>query len=143
MIRAASRADTGQITGLYRKLYEGDEGLTFYRSVANPARFMAASKVFVAIESGRIVGFCWCVYYEHIRNKGSGYIEELFVERRYRRSGIGSALVREGLRFLKREGAIVVFVFTGPHSTAAKRFYRAVGFRRMKSPVFVMAPLRA
>jgi ribosomal protein S18 acetylase RimI-like enzyme len=138
-IKIANRGDTEQLTKLYKKLYKGDEKTSFYYSKADPTKFSSGSKVFIAVDKNKIVGFCWSIFYEHVRNKGVGYIEELYVDEAYRRRGIGNALIKEAVASLKREKASVIFVFTGPHLEAAKKFYKGIGFRRLHSPVFVLA----
>ncbi|MFP3279135.1 MAG: GNAT family N-acetyltransferase [Candidatus Micrarchaeota archaeon] len=114
---------------LYRKLYAGDEEQEF-KSEADPSYFKAGSKVFVVRLQGKIIGFVWAVFYEHIKNKGVGIIEELFVKEGYRR-GIGRALVNAALNHL-REHSFAVFVTTSPDMEDAQNFYKAIGFRESK-----------
>jgi len=103
----------------------------FFKSEADPSYFKAGSKVFVAKLQGKIVGFVWAVFYEHIKNKGVGIIEELFVEEGYRRRGIGRALVNAALNYL-REHSFAAFVTTSPDMEDAQNFYKAIGFRESK-----------
>lgn len=71
-IEPDKESDNKDITKLFRKLYEGDENMKFYSSKVNPSNVGFGSKVFVAREKNRLVGFCWAVWYEHIKNKGVG-----------------------------------------------------------------------
>jgi len=130
-ISVAEEKDAKELTNLYRKLYAGDEEQEFFKSEADPSYFKAGSKVFVARLQGKIIGFVWAVFYEHIKNKGVGIIEELFVEEGYRRRGIGRALVNAALNYL-RGHSFAVFVTTSPDMEDAQNFYKAIGFRESK-----------
>ena len=135
-IEPATDKDTARLTYLYRKLYEGDEDLDFFRSKATPSYFRSGSKVFVARLDGEIEGFVWVVYYEHIANKGVGVIEELYVNDNYRRRGIGRKLITKAIEYLKKMRATVVLVTTESHKVGAKKFYKAIGFKISKTWFF-------
>jgi GNAT superfamily N-acetyltransferase len=130
-ISVAEEKDAKELTNLYRKLYAGDEEQEFFKSEADQSYFKAGSKVFVARLQGKIIGFVWAVFYERIKNKGVGIIEELFVEEGYRRRGIGRALVNAALNYL-REHSFAAFVTTSPDMEDAQNFYKAIGFRESK-----------
>ncbi|MGC8730218.1 MAG: GNAT family N-acetyltransferase [Candidatus Micrarchaeia archaeon] len=130
-LEIATDDDKDELTGLFRKLYEGDEEQRFFRSEAIPSYFNAGSRVFVAREDGKLVSFVWAVFYEHIMNKGVGIIEELYVADGYRRKGIGKALVLKAVDFLK-EHTIVTVVTTSPEMHDAQEFYKALGFKESK-----------
>ena len=130
-IEVASDKNTYELTQLYRKLYKGDEEQKFFNSKALPSHFVSGSRVFVAKDNGKIVGFLWAVFYEHIKNKGVGIIEELYVDEKYRRKGIGKMLVFKAINFLKKHST-VIFVTTGLHMHDAIKFYKAIGFKESK-----------
>ena len=79
----------------------------------------------MARSQGKILGFVCAVFYEHIKDKGVGIIEELFVDKEYRRRGIGRALVNAALNYL-REHSFAVFVTTSPDMEGAQNFYKAI-----------------
>jgi ribosomal protein S18 acetylase RimI-like enzyme len=128
-VGTAADKDTAKLTQLYRKLYEGDEDQKFFKSSAMPSYFKSGSRVFVARDGNEVKGFIWVIYYEHIRNKGVGIIEELYVDDRYRKRGIGKKLVSKAIEYLKKKHILVMLVTTDPHMTRAKKFYKAVGFK--------------
>ena len=128
-IGTATDRDTARLTQLYRKLYEGDEGQKFFKSNAVANYFKSGSKVFVAKDGNEIEGFIWALYYEHIRNKGVGIIEELYVDDKYRKMGVGKKLVSKAIEYLKKRHVLVVVVTTDPHMASAKRFYKSIGFK--------------
>lgn len=135
-IKAANKKDTKEITKLYRELYKGDEKQGFFKSIADPSYFNSVSKVLIAKKGKNIVGFIWIVYYEHIKNKGIGIIEELYVDTAYRRQGIGRILVKKALEYLKGRVTVVV-VTTGEEMKSAQKFYRALGFKPSKEWFYI------
>jgi len=88
-----------------------------------------------------MIGFCWAIYYEHIKNKGVGVIEELYVDEEYRRKKVGKRLVEAALKFLGKN-SIVVFVSTEDEAKDAQQFYEAIGFTICKGPWYVTIPKR-
>jgi ribosomal protein S18 acetylase RimI-like enzyme len=138
-IETAKESDSEGLTRLFRKLYEGDEDKKFYSSKASPSNVRLGSKVFVARENKRLVGFCWAIWYEHIKNKGVGIIEELYVDEGYRRKGIGKRLVEAALKFMSKK-VIVVFVTTDNQLKDAQKFYESIGFKLSHEPWYVIKP---
>lgn len=130
-IEIARDKDSKEITRLYRELYKGDEEQKFFNSRAIPSHLKAGSRVFIAKENDKMVGFVWAIFYEHIKNKGVGIIEELYVDDGYKRRGIGKALVRKALDYLEKH-SIVAVVTTGEDMKDAQRFYEAIGFTKSK-----------
>ena len=128
-VGTATDKDTVRLTQLYRKLYEGDEDQKFFKSNAVANYFKSGSRVFVARDGNEIEGFILVIYYEHIRNKGVGIIEELYVDDKYRKKGIGKRLVSKAIGYLKKRHVLVVVVTTDPHMASAKRFYKSIGFK--------------
>lgn len=55
------------------------------------------------------------------------YLYEVGVARRWRRRGVGRALVEQLLQYCRRERFDEVFVFTDPANRAAVRLYRGTG----------------
>lgn len=73
-----------------------------------------------------------------------GYLQRLAVDPGVQRLGIGSALVVDGLRWLRRWGAREVFVNTQEDNHAALQLYERLGFRRQRDGLAVLRrPLAA
>jgi ribosomal protein S18 acetylase RimI-like enzyme len=64
------------------------------------------------------------------RASSRGYLQRLAVDPERQRAGVGTALVVDGLRWLRRWGAREVLVNTQEANTVALRLYEALGFRR-------------
>jgi GNAT superfamily N-acetyltransferase len=84
--------------------------------------------VLVAEQDGALVGYIWFVWYEHIKEKGVAYLEELYVVDKLRASGIGKALVSRATELIKKAGIRTVYVAVGNHMKDAQSFYEHVGF---------------
>lgn len=141
-IGVASDRDSKQLTELYRKLYEGDEKTKFYNSKVIPSKVRFGSRVFVARDKKKLIGFCWAIWYEHIKNKGVGMIEELYVDKEYRRRKIGKRLIEAALKFLGKN-SIVVFVSTDSEMKDAQHFYESVGFTICRAPWYLIVPKKS
>jgi ribosomal protein S18 acetylase RimI-like enzyme len=96
------------------------------------------SLLFVARDSDladEIVGTLTLVLYRTpISLKGR--IEDVVVDARVRRKGIGVALMRAALRRATRAGARSVSLVTGPSNEAANRLYQSVGFETRERRVY-------
>lgn len=133
----AKKKDTPTLTAMYKELYPQSQKMKHYWSKVNPGKLRSGQTIIIAKSDTEIAGFLWFVWYEHIKHKGSGYIEELYVDRRFRRMGIGSRLVSEAIKIAKRKKMSVIFVTTEKKSGTAKKFYNSVGFNKMLDPWFV------
>jgi len=67
-----------------------------------------------------------------------GYLQRLAVHPRCQRSGLGTALVADGLRWLRRWGAREVLVNTQEANAAALALYEALGFERERHGLAVL-----
>ncbi|MFJ3900371.1 GNAT family N-acetyltransferase [Streptomyces sp. NPDC090025] len=87
-----------------------------------------------------MVGVALCAIRRHDRTVGE--VEELSVRTDQRRLGIGRALLLDGLRSLRAQGATTARLFTGtanPHRSY--QLYESVGFRRRNEHVRYRKPL--
>lgn len=76
--------------------------------------------------------------------RGRGEVDELFVGAPFRRRGVGRALLIEGLRALRDQGARAARLHTGAVSRhRAWHLYESVGFRRLKEHVRYHKPVHA
>lgn len=73
------------------------------------------------------------------RTQRRGYLQRLAVEPSQRRHGIGSALVLDGLRWMRRRGAERAVVNTQLENDAARRLYLRLGFREEREGLAVLS----
>jgi mycothiol synthase len=79
----------------------------------------------VAAPHGTLAGFCWCW-----REDGSeGWIRRVGTRPRFRKLGLGRAMLLEGLHRLKADGATSAGLYVDAANTVATRLYQSLGFR--------------
>ena len=69
-------------------------------------------------------------------NEGIGEVREFFVEKPYRRQGIGSLLVKHCLEVAEKADYKRIYLETTPHMKNAQKLFRGYGF----SPVTLKSP---
>jgi mycothiol synthase len=78
---------------------------------------------------GRLAAFCIGWLDSNPAGQPGGQIEPLGVHQDYRKSGLGRAILAEGLRRLQLNGAQRVVVETDQYRNAALELYQSAGFR--------------
>ncbi len=83
----------------------------------------------LAVVAGRPVGFA-CLRVVPFLSDDAPYAEltELYVERLYRRQGVGRALVAAAEALARERGARELFLLAGLSNGDAQAFYRALGY---------------
>jgi ribosomal protein S18 acetylase RimI-like enzyme len=126
MIRLGAPVDLVAVTGVYRRASlsnPGDRDLLLAHPeylVLEPSG-LAEGRTHVAEDNGTVVGFATWAETEG----DSVELEDLFVDPRWMRRGIATALVHCLCDVLRRRGADVLEVTANPD---ALEFYRAAGF---------------
>lgn len=87
-------------------------------------------------EEGMIVGIlCLTVY--RVPTGLRSVIEDVIVDERMRRRGIGEALVRQAIKWARAAGAEGVSLTSNPQREAANHLYQSIGFeRRQTNPYY-------
>jgi len=124
-LRRARRDDLPAVLDVdgqaFQPFWRFDEGGLADAMAATPSARMR-----IAVEPGdRVVGYAITG-----RAGSRGYLQRLAVTPGVQRRGIGTALVADALRWLRRWGAREVLVNTQEHNTAALALYGALGFRQ-------------
>ena len=126
MIRLGTPADLGAISDIYRRASLSNPG-DRDRLLAHPEYLvlepdgLAEGRTHVAEENGTVVGFAtWAETYD-----GGMELEDLFVDPKWMRRGIATALVNCVSDVLRSQGAETLEVTASPD---ALDFYRAAGF---------------
>ncbi len=139
MIRVGVLADFSAVSEVYRRASLSnarDRG----NLLAHPEYLiltpdaLAAGRTHVAEEDGSVAGFAtWA------EADGSVELEDLFVDPRWMRRGIATALVSQIAEVLRARGACHLEVTANPHALG---FYRAAGFtdRGVAETQFGIAP---
>ena len=80
--------------------------------------------VFAAVEDGEVAGFAYCHVLPRLDGSENVFLYELGVDARFRRRGIGRALVDEALRLAGRRR---LFVLTDEDNSPARTLYAGAG----------------
>jgi ribosomal protein S18 acetylase RimI-like enzyme len=93
---------------------------------------------------GDFLAFCECsIDREEWARSGrqTGWVEYVGVRQDCQGRGIGRAIVREGLRWLRSHGAQTAALLTGGTNTVAQRMYIAVGFAASERDYIYTCPI--
>jgi ribosomal protein S18 acetylase RimI-like enzyme len=127
-IRRAISADADSLLELYQGLYPELKG-----KISSFKLPKADTETFIANYGVEPAGFVILTFISYSQKKtGFGYIEELFVKKRYRSLGIGKMLVNSVILWCKKRGYNVIFLTTPKTNIGAIKFYRHLGFRKSK-----------
>lgn len=80
---------------------------------------------FIAYDGDRPVGF---IATDPRWDHGVGAIHELVVDPEHQGRGLGRALLRRGMAYLRAQGCRQCELWVGEHNERARRLYRALGF---------------
>ena len=125
MIRLGTPADLAAATSVYRRASlsnaaDRDNLLAHPEYLILEREGLAEGRTYVAEEDCAVVGFAsWA------ETDGTWELEDLFVDPRYMRRGIATALVNRIADILRARGVERLEVTANPH---ALDFYRAAGF---------------
>jgi ribosomal protein S18 acetylase RimI-like enzyme len=87
-------------------------------------------------ESGPIVGIL-CITVYRVPTGLRSIIEDVVVDEKARRKGMGEALVRRAIELARAAGADAVSLTSNPQREAANELYRSMGFQlRQTNPYF-------
>lgn len=88
-------------------------------------------QIFVACDSGKVVGFVGCVSYLafELENEGMKIIA-LAVSKEYRRKGIGTALLKTAEQYAAENHFDVILLNSGLDREGAHAFYESQGYRK-------------
>ena len=94
--------------------------------------------IFVAVENGKVIGYAFCIFQQHLQNNiltdiKTLYIDDLCVDEECRRAGIGSMLYEFVLKFAKEKSCNRVTLNVWELNQGAKAFYEKKGMSPLKT----------
>ena len=99
--------------------------VTWYRNIQNAPLYRRDLDIVGIAPDGGVASFC-TIWFDDVTR--TAYFEPVGTSPIHQRRGLGKAVMCEGLRRLKRMGAIMAFV--GGYTPAANALYSSVGFRQ-------------
>jgi ribosomal protein S18 acetylase RimI-like enzyme len=141
LIRDATPADAGiihaailamgELMGSAKKIASTPE--SFARDGLAPGR---AFEGLVAEVDGRFAGMClYLPVYSTWLGKPGVYVQDLFVDERFRGSGIGEALIRRAARIGRARGASHLRLAVDSDNVKAQAFYERLGVSRFAEDI--------
>lgn len=96
-----------------------------------------ANRLFVARRSdnNKIVGMLTLIVYR-IPVWKKGWIEDIVVDKEYRKKSIGTKLITTALKLARREGVVYLDFTSRPTRTAANNLYQHLGFKKRDTSVY-------
>jgi len=128
----AGQSEASAYAGLQRIVF-GSKNMTAEwrsRTLLRP-QYVPDLDLVAAAPDGSLVAFCIC-WLDQETDPVSGQVEPMGVHPDWRKSGLGRAILSEGLRRLRSHGASQIFVETDNYRDAALMLYESAGFRVIK-----------
>jgi GNAT superfamily N-acetyltransferase len=89
--------------------------------------------IFVAEQESEIIGYVYAgiepISWKELRDE-CGFIHDVVVDERGRRSGTATALIEKAVEWLRERGAPRVMLWTAEKNSAAQQLFAKLGFRR-------------
>ncbi len=132
-IRPIQQQDLPRCAQLYAEIFRTQpyqEDWTYEKALARLREFWSGcgSSCFVAEQRGLVIGFAFCSYHTWWSGKVMR-IEELGVDFRLQRHGIGTMLLEHCLRAGQEAEAVAGVEVVTPRTVQALEFYTSHGFR--------------
>lgn len=102
---------------------ENREDVTWYRNIQNAPLYRRDLDIVGIAPDGSVASFC-TIWFDDVTR--TAYFEPVATVPVHQRRGLGKAVICEGLRRLKRMGAVMAFV--GGYTPAANALYSSAGF---------------
>jgi len=139
IIRAATEEDIPRILELYRELAittsEAERGLApsqdDYQRVFAEISTMPGHELLVAEEKGEVVGSVVLLIVSNLSHGALPWalVENLVVDQRYRRQGLGRLLMEYAIARSKKAGCYKLVLNSNKERREAHRFYSSLGFK--------------
>ncbi|MFT3826971.1 MAG: GNAT family N-acetyltransferase [Chitinophagaceae bacterium] len=137
VIKQITTEERGLVVGLfdaYRVFYKQSSDLTLADNFLKARLNNNESIIFVALEKDAPIGFTQLYpKYSSVRAVKNWILNDLYVDAKHRRKGVGEALIREAMSFAKENNAKFVQLETAVDNVTAQQLYDVIGF--VKQPV--------
>ena len=138
MVRVATEEDIPRILELYRELaittsqteQRGSRSLDDYRRVFAEVSALPGHELLVAEDEGKVVGTMVLLIVPNLSHNALPWalVENMVVDEKYRRRGIGRLLMEYAIAQAKKAGCYKVQLLSNKKRLEAHRFYRSMGF---------------
>lgn len=116
----------------YRVFYKKPSDITLAKTFIQERLDNNESVIFVAFDAGKPVGFTQLYpKYSSLRTVKNWILNDLYVDKAYRKQGIGEALIRTAMDFAKQHNATFVELSTTVDNHTAQSLYEQIGFQKL------------
>ena len=133
-IRKVNKKDKKSVSDLYRKIHPMGKRIPHLLE-----KLAIKQYVFVAEEKRQMVGFVWGYIVTHGFFKYA-VIEELNVEKKFRRQGLGKSLLGAFIKEMKTLKILTILVTVSKKNTIAVSLYKRLGFQTSPDYWFYLIP---
>src|SRR5262249_45284683 len=130
-LQRVDATDVRQLNALAQALHGDDRAAT----VAEINNLCAHASLIVALDGEAFIGMA-TLYLLPMIGRIQARIEEVFVDRFYRRQGIAVRLIRHAIRLATTHGALTIDLNTRSSRSEALGLYRKLGFEQRDTNVF-------
>jgi len=135
-IKRINLSEADLVIGLfdkYRVFYKKDSDIGLAERFIKTRLSNNESVIFVALERDLPMGFTQLYpKYSSVSAVKNWILNDLYVEPKYRKQGIGEALIKTAMDFAKGDGAIYVQLETAVDNYTAQSLYEAIGFQKQE-----------
>lgn len=127
-IRQFVAGEAGELVALFAAVLPGSP-TALVDVLDEPEAFLLEPSSFAlgAYVDETAVGLAWGLQMRSPSGRLTTYLHELDVHERWRRRGIGAALVTEAMAIARRRGSTRFWLSTGGHNETAQALYRSLG----------------
>ncbi len=131
-IRFAVKDDLYQLLGLYKELNPEDQpvSLSLVEKIWIKSLSSDYIKYVVAVVDDNIVASCNVAIILNLTRscRPYGIIENVITNEKYRRKGIGCAVIDYAVKYAKQSNCYKVILLSSSKRTEAHKFYESIGF---------------
>ena len=131
-IRKAITSDIPRILELYEELTEKKQDISPAKAkqILRQINAISEGRLLVAEQDGMVLGTLYIQVIPNLSHNGTPYavIENVVVDKRFHKQGIGRLLMENALTFAREAGCYKVQLLSMKKRLEAHQFYRALGF---------------
>jgi ribosomal protein S18 acetylase RimI-like enzyme len=126
--------EMGALREYIEALYRHDEDFEAMKNieagVQSLLRNEALATAYFIKQTEERIGYVILTRYHSVEKGGlTIYIDELYVEDKFRRCGVGKKIMSEIQTIARSQGAVHLWAQTEPYNDAAQSFFQSLGFR--------------
>lgn len=134
-IREAKAKELPAVLSLYAQLDKDEKHIPNpekARKLFRRIRSYPDYKIYLATVRGEIIGTFALLIMDNLAHQGmpSGIVEDVIVDRKWRHSGIGKAMMRFAMKRCRGRGCYKLVLSSNAKRQGAHRFYEKLGFRK-------------